>query len=56
MSWYKHKWWRFALSPSREGVMLDADGRWVHLVGPLWWRASDPEPHDDDHPDLTATS
>jgi len=37
MSWYWSKWWRFATSPSRSGVMLDGDGRWVHLLGPIWW-------------------
>jgi hypothetical protein len=37
MGWYWSKWWRFATSPSREGIMLDDDGRWVHFVGPIWW-------------------
>ena len=44
MSWYWSKWWRFATSPSRRGVMLDADGRWVHLIGPIWYRTRDPKP------------
>jgi hypothetical protein len=43
MTWYWHKWWRFVLSPSRQGVMLDCDGRWVHVIGALWW-CTDREP------------
>jgi hypothetical protein len=42
MTWYWAKWWRFALSAARKGVMLDADGRWVHALGPLWVRTDGP--------------
>ena len=42
MGWYWGKWWRFATSPSRQGVMLDGDGRWVHVLGPLWYRTDGP--------------
>jgi hypothetical protein len=37
MSWYQYKWWRFALSAARQGILIDAHGRWVHVLGPLWW-------------------
>ena len=43
MTWYSSKWWRFATSSSRRGVMSDADGRWIHLIGSIWWRATGPE-------------
>ena len=36
MSWYTHKFWRFALSPSTEGLMLDGDGIWAHAVCGVW--------------------
>lgn len=36
MSWYRTRWWRFALSPSRCGVMWDTHGRWRHVLGHLW--------------------
>lgn len=36
MTWYRTRWWRFALSPSRGGVMWHTHGRWRHAVGPLW--------------------
>lgn len=36
MSWAWRKWWRLALSPSRVGVMWDVDGRWKHVLGPVW--------------------
>ena len=42
MSWYWGKWWRFATSPSRSGIMLDGDGRWVHVLGPIWYRTDGP--------------
>ena len=46
MSWYWSKWWQFATSPCGEAhdwrrrgrrEIFDADGRWVHLVGPIWY-------------------
>jgi hypothetical protein len=38
MQWYARKWWRLALAvrPSRLDA-YDADGRWTHVFGPLWW-------------------
>ena len=37
MSWYRSRWWRLALSPSRGGIMYDAAGRWIHVAGDLWF-------------------
>jgi len=37
-AWFK--WWRFALHPSRKGVVGARDGVWVHVIGPIWWRHS----------------
>ncbi len=44
VSWYTSKWWRFAFAPAsdpREATVavIDADGRWVNVVGTLWFLA-----------------
>lgn len=36
MTWRYFKFWRFALSKSRVGIMRDSEGRWIHILGPLW--------------------
>lgn len=36
MTWYRWRWWRIALSPSRAGIMWDGTGRWRHVLGPVW--------------------
>lgn len=37
MSWYYWRWGRFAFSRSRQGTMIDVNGRWRHVLGALWY-------------------
>jgi hypothetical protein len=39
MSWYTSKWWRFAFAGTSETAVaiIDADGRWVNVVGSIWF-------------------
>jgi hypothetical protein len=36
MSWYRSKWWRFALSDSGERFVEDGDGLWRRVGGALY--------------------
>lgn len=42
MRWYRRKWWRFATSSARDGIIHDVDGRWAHLIGSIWYRTDGP--------------
>jgi hypothetical protein len=44
MTWHRFKLWRFALSYGRQGTMWDGDGRWRHVLGPLWVLADRSDP------------
>ena len=36
MNWAWCKWWRIALSPLRDEMIYDRNGRWQRSLGAVW--------------------